>query len=203
MDGIPQALVVEIHSTVSTFDSTNTCLLPITSDLSNTHSDIRSLFPMITASHLKNHNHSTQTPKTLSHKRSFITMVESNGVKYVGYERELKEGEHPPSNFETSISPSTLTPPNNSPNYDLNLCIIDLGEPNVGVVAEPVTPDGTPSLVMCGHHVVLNNVTNQHFVVIKVSRPILQGHVTYFIRDLRSERFAYLLVPAKWAAENW
>ena len=131
-------------------------------------------------------------------------MVESNGIKYIGYEHELKEGEHPPLNFETSISSTTFNSSADFHTPDLNVHVTNMGFPNVLVIEEPTTCDGTPSLIMRGRHMTFNNVAGRYFLVIEVSHPtILQGHMTYRIRDLGTGRFYYLVAPVVWTAGEW
>ena len=131
-------------------------------------------------------------------------MVESNGVENVSYECEIKEGEHPPLNFEALISSTTFDSSTDFHAPDLNVRITDMGFPNLLVIEEPTTCDRTPSLIMRGRRMSFNNVAGRYFLVIEVSHPtILQGHMTYRIRDLGNGRFYYLVAPIVWTAGEW
>src|SRR5215510_3703669 len=148
--------------------------------------------------------HPSQPP---IYKQSFQIIIESNGVKCIGNRCELNENEQPPTIFQTSIlhsiENSVTKPSDGSSNYDFNLHIVNMGFPTVCVVKQPITSDGTPALIGCGHTIVFNDTTDHHFIMVGISHlTILSNHITYSVYDLKFEHHIYMLVPWEWTMEG-
>jgi len=144
----------------------------------------------------------TKTLHYLSMERSpnqDITYVDQEH-KFAGHERPSTNSPIPILHPTTPLFANLLNPLDN---YDLNMCIAMMQFPILRVIEQPITPNGTPSLITCGKYITFNNCFHRHFMVIKISHLIIHlNHITYIIHDLTAKRNIYLLVPWRWTTEN-
>ena len=181
--------------------------MPTAPDVPEPHLGCQSfMLPLITPFCFEHNCTLTHSPRALTHKRSFYTMVESNGIKNVGHERELGDHEQPPSNFKTShLHSSSSLADSSPPNHDVH--IVDMGYPMMRVDRQPTAPGRTPSRIMTHDVFIINSIVHHRFLVVEVSDSIIEsGHITYLIQDLTYGRYVYLLVPHEWTVvenEKW